>query len=68
MPVMINEQLLACSNRANHSVLIIDPSSPQVIKQIQVGRYPTKPTVAGNKLYVSNFGDGSISIIELLLD
>jgi YVTN family beta-propeller protein len=63
--VKVDEQYLVTSNWGDDTVSIIDRASHKLVKTIPVGRHPIKPVVAHNKIYISNFGDGSISVIEI---
>ncbi len=53
-------------NQLSDDVSVLDLSSLEVIGTIKTGSYPTGAFLDEGKLYVSNGGDGTVSIIDTL--
>lgn len=61
----VNERYLINANWGDNTVSFIDKSNHTIALTIKVGKYPLRPVTYRNKIYISNYGDGSISILEL---
>ncbi|MFH1728967.1 MAG: YncE family protein [Pseudomonadota bacterium] len=59
------EDTLYVLSSSNNKVEIIDLDRNETTGTIQVGNYPIEMTILGNLLYVSNFEDSTISVLDL---
>lgn len=60
----VNDRYLINANWGDNTVSLIDKNNYTIAQTIAVGKHPVRPVVYKNKIYISNYGDGSMSIIE----
>ncbi|MCD6138680.1 MAG: YncE family protein, partial [Deltaproteobacteria bacterium] len=66
-----DEKYVYVANAYAHSglepdeVAVIDTATHTVIKRITVGNYPYRMATAGNMLYVTNYMDANVSMINM---
>jgi YVTN family beta-propeller protein len=51
------------TNEFDDSVAVIDPAAYQILGTVKVGSMPHFPIVVGDKLFVTNFGSGDVTVI-----
>jgi uncharacterized protein (TIGR03437 family) len=59
-----NLRFIVTSPSAN-SVSVIDPVQGKVVGSVMVGSGPYSADCAGNNVYVSNYGDSTLSVVDL---
>ncbi|MFC1843901.1 YncE family protein [Thermodesulfobacteriota bacterium] len=62
---LYDQNLLAVSLSLSQEVLLLDPVSLQVTSTIHTGSGPQGMTVSGNQLFIAEYGDNSVSIVDL---
>lgn len=63
----INEHYAVTTKWGSDTVSIIDKKSDTALATIIfAGKYPSKPLVVNNKVYISDYGNGTMRVIEIL--
>lgn len=63
----INQQYVASIKWGSDTVSIIDKKSDTSLATIILGgKYPSKPLVVNNKIYICDYGNGTMRVIEIL--